>query len=358
MKIKTIWKIHSWLGLVAGIPLLLIALTGSLLVFKDELNAWLIPEQALVEPTSAGPLKLVERLAALRAGLPMHEVTGWSLGKGPKDADFVYVMAHGDNEWLHVYQNPYTGEILSEPAPLNAQLMEWLLDVHYTFLADDLGMAICALLAILLCLLAVTGFFIYRKFWKNFLRLRWRTSLRLLSGNLHKRVGVLAAPILLILGGTGAYWNIDHVLHELEHHAEEDGAHEPYLMAGGLYAADLPLDALAEQARETIPEYKINYIGFPWEPGVDIIFWGSFEGQSPLRSQHHSTVAFNAQTGAYVSNTRMNEASLWKQIEDSFEPLHYGTVGGLLTRVLWCVCGAAPGFLALSGFFIRWKRGY
>lgn len=356
MKIKTIWKIHSWLGLIAGIPLLVIALTGSLLVFKNELNAWLIPEQARVEPSPDGPLSLVDRLAALQVGLPSHEVTGWSLGQGPRDADFVYVMAYGHNEWLHVYQNPYTGEILSEPAPLNAQFMEWLLDLHYTLLADHVGMAICGLLAILLCLLGVTGFYIYRKFWKNLLSFRWRTSLRQLSGNLHKRVGVLSAPILLILGVTGAWWNIDHVLHEIEHHAEEDEGHEAYKIRERLYATNLPLDNLAQQARATIPDYKINYIGFPWEPGVNIIFWGSFTGQSSLRSQHHSTVAFDANAGTYVNYSRIDDASTWKQVHDAFEPLHYGTAGGLFTRILWCVCGFAPGFLALSGCFIRWKR--
>ncbi|MFP4070056.1 MAG: PepSY-associated TM helix domain-containing protein [Opitutales bacterium] len=356
MKTKTIWKLHSWLGLLAGIPLLVIALSGSLLVFKDDLNRLLIPGKVFVESRPEGPLPMAERLAALQEGLPEHEVVGWALYDEPERSDWVYVMAHGDDEWLHVYQNPYTGEILGEPVASDSEFMGWLLELHYTFLAGHVGMAVCGVLAILLCLLGLTGFLIYRKFWKSFFTFRWRTSLRLLGGNLHKRVGVVSAPVFLILGITGAVWNIDHVLHELEHIAEDGGDHEHYKMAERLYADELPLDAMRAASREAIPGFQVNYISFPWEPGVDITFWGSFEGQSSLRGPYHSTVAFDARSGDYLRHSRIDEASVWKQTYDAFEPLHFGTFGGLVTKVFWCVLGAAPGFLAVTGCLVWWKR--
>jgi uncharacterized iron-regulated membrane protein len=352
MKTKTIWKLHSWLGLLAGIPLLVIALTGSLLVFKDEINAWLIPEKVLVEPQSA-ELPLEQRLDALQNGLPRHEVTGWAFYNEPERADFVFVMERGDNVWLHVYQNPYTGEILSEPATTTSELMGWILELHYTFLAGHIGTAVCGILAILLCLLGVTGFFIYRKFWKNFFSFRWRSSWRLLSGNLHKRIGVVSAPVFLILGLTGAFWNLDHILHELEHLAEEE--HDP-MMKERLYATDIPLDAMVAKSRETMDDFRVRYISFPWEKGLGITFWGELEGQSPLRSPYNSTVAFEAEQGEAQGHTRITEASLWTQIYDAFTPLHFGTFGGWISRTIWCVLGAAPGALALSGCFIWYKR--
>ncbi|MFW6217867.1 MAG: PepSY-associated TM helix domain-containing protein [Verrucomicrobiota bacterium] len=143
MKTKTIWKLHSWLGLLAGIPLLVIALSGSLLVFKDDLNRLLIPGKVFVESRPEGPLPMAERLAALQEGLPEHEVVGWALYDEPERSDWVYVMAHGDDEWLHVYQNPYTGEILGEPVASDSEFMGWLLELHYTFLAGHVGMAVC-----------------------------------------------------------------------------------------------------------------------------------------------------------------------------------------------------------------------
>lgn len=355
MKTKTIWKLHSWLGLLAGVPLLVIALSGSLLVFKDEINAWLIPEKVLVEPQPTGTLPLEQRLDALQAGLPEHEVTGWAFYNEPERADFVFVMERGDNEWLHVYQNPYTGEILSEPATTTSDLMGWLLELHYTFLAGHIGMAVCGILAVMLCLLGATGFFIYRKFWKNFFSFRWRTSLRLLSGNLHKRVGVISAPVFLVLGLTGAWWNIDHLVHELEHLTEDEAEHDP-IMARRLYATDIPLDRMEAEGRETMPDFRVRYISFPWEEGLGFTFWGELVDQNPFRSPYNSTVAFDAEEGTVQGYTRITEASLWAQIYDAFTPLHFGTFGGWMSRILWCVLGAAPGALALSGCFIWYKR--
>jgi uncharacterized iron-regulated membrane protein len=355
MKTKTIWKIHSWLGLLTGIPLLVIAFTGSILVFKDELNAWLIPERFVIEaPSGARELPLKERLKVVQSELPEHEITGWAFYEAPHRADFVYVVAHGDNEWLHVYQNPYTGELLSQPGATESELMGWVLMLHYTFLAGHIGMAICGILAVLLCLLGISGFLVYRKFWKSFFTFRWRTSLRLISGNLHKRIGIISGPVFLILGITGAWWNLEHVVQEVAHWAEGE-EHEP-VMERRLYATGLPLDAMAAEASRKIPEFNINYISFPWEPDLPVTFYGSFEGQNPFRSPYHSTVTFEAQNGAYQSHHRIDEAKIGAQVYDAFEPLHFGTFGGWVSRILWCVLGSAPGFLALSGFIVWWKR--
>ncbi len=38
---RFLWKWHGLLGLIVAVPLFIIALSGSLLVFKAELDAWL-----------------------------------------------------------------------------------------------------------------------------------------------------------------------------------------------------------------------------------------------------------------------------------------------------------------------------
>lgn len=352
MKTKTIWKIHSWLGLLAGIPLIVIAFTGSVLVFKDEINAVLIPERVLVEPTEDGPLSLNARVAALQNSLPQHEVAGIAFYPQPERADFVFVIEHGDDEWLHVFQNPFTGEVLGEPLATESELMGWFLELHYTLLAGEVGIAVCGVVAVLLCLLGASGFFVYRKFWKSFFTLRWRTSARVLTGNLHKRLGVVSAPVFLILGLTGAIWNILHVIDELGHDHHDEVPPAQHLF----YNTELSLDSMAEQAVEHIPEFQLRYLSFPWEDGRPIRYFGQFEEQSGLRSPYHSTVSFDAQTGEYLTHSRIDDASMVHQIYDMFTPLHFGTFGGWVTRVLWCLLGAAPGYLALSGFFVWWKR--
>ncbi|CAA6695444.1 MULTISPECIES: PepSY domain-containing protein [unclassified Lentimonas] len=352
MKTKTIWKIHSWLGLLAGIPLIIIAFTGSLLVFKDEINALIAPERVLVEPLQSGKAPLELRLQKLEEAHPGHETAGIAFYDIADRADFVYVVPHNTADWHYVFQNPYTGEVLGEPKATDAEIMGWILELHYTLLAGHTGILVCGIIALLLCALGVSGCFLYRKFWKNFFTFRWKSSARALTGNLHKRVGVLSAPVFLILGLTGAVWNLLHIAEEFthDHHDEVPPARHHF------YNAELSFDSMAEQCRTYIPDFALRYLSLPWEAGVPIRYYGEFTNQSSLRSPYHSTISFDADTGAYMDHQRINDAPFLTQIYDTFTPLHFGTFGGLFTRILWCVLGSAPGFLALSGFFIWRKR--
>ena len=45
---RRLWQIHSWLGLVAGLGLIAIGLSGSLLVFHADIERWLNPELVAV----------------------------------------------------------------------------------------------------------------------------------------------------------------------------------------------------------------------------------------------------------------------------------------------------------------------
>ncbi|WP_269523971.1 PepSY-associated TM helix domain-containing protein [Coraliomargarita parva] len=355
MKIKTIWRIHSVLGLLAGLPLVIIAFSGSILVFKDEINGLLMPEVVRVEPQAA-KLGLDARYAMLREQFEQdYQITGWAFYEQPDRSDFVYVVPWGTDEWLHVYQDPYTGEVLSEPAATTSDLMGWMLELHYALLAGVPGAAICGVVALLLCLLGVTGIWIYRKFWKHFFSFKWRSSWRMLAGNLHKRFGILSSPVFFILGLTGAVWNIQGVVHELTHDHKHEEVHEPVDTPESV-RIDASFDALLVKSQDYIEGYELNYVRFPQEGEGQLTFYGAYAGQGFLRSPYNSRVTFESKSGQYLGHWDIREASMWMQVYDSFRPLHFGTFGGWLSRSFWCVLGFTPGLLALSGAFIWWRR--
>ena len=55
--LRRLFKLHSWLGLLTGVPLLLLGLSGSVLVFKPELDRWLAPRVAPL-PAGRAPVPL------------------------------------------------------------------------------------------------------------------------------------------------------------------------------------------------------------------------------------------------------------------------------------------------------------
>ncbi len=350
---KRLWQLHSWLGLVAGLGLLVIGVTGSLLVFRDQIEALLNPALIRVGTPDAPRLSLDALLARAQSQLPTHEITGWTLRESTERdyADFVYVIDHGSDQWKVATLDPTTGRILATPRAYTATLSGWLLDLHYEFFADHVGLAVAGLFAVMLCLLGITGVWLYREFWKNLFTLRWRRGVRILFSDLHKFTGITTAVFNLLLGFTGAYWNLTHVISE----AVNGEFHQPK-MERRLYSPQLSLDGLTADAARRLPGFQPHFISLPSTPAGGITFYGAVEPRSPLRSPYGSTVGYDATTLAHTAITDVRTASVWLQGVDAFRPLHFGTFGGLPVKILWSLGGLAPGVLAVTGFAIWYSR--
>jgi len=347
---KRLWQIHSWMGLIAGIGLLVIGVTGSLLVFRNDLQALVNPGMLRVEPSSRGRLGLDRLLAGVVERFPDHEVTGWQLSGNPRLADMAYVVRHDTHDWRLVTVNPFTAQVLAGPMETSDTLVGWLLELHYSFFGDHVGMLVAGLFAVLLCLLGLSGLWLYRDFWRHFLRLRWNRSARIFLSDVHKQVGILTVVFNLVLGFTGAYWNLPHAISHLVHGEPES------TVPGRLYSQAISLESLAAAAVTVLPGLRPTYVQLPYEEGGEIRLLGRVPSSNPLRSDYGSSVAFDPQTGALKSVSDIRNAGAWEQITDTFYPLHFGSFGGGLVKALWCLGGLAPGILAISGFLIWRKR--
>lgn len=351
---KRLWQIHSWLGLVAGLGLLVIGLTGSLLVFHDELEAAFNPSVVRVDGHGADRFTPDALLAAANAALPAgHEVAGWLYRHDePDQADLLYIRKHGESVWLIATVNPFTGEMLASPRAGTATLTGWLLELHYEFFAGDAGLWIVGGFGVLLLALGVSGVWLYREFWKHLLTLRWRRGLRILFSDIHKFVGIASVAFNLVLGFTGAYWNLTHAVGHL---LEEEHADDHAAPARRLYPDSLDLDTLTADTASRIAGYRANYVSLPFEEGQPVRFFGAVPG-NPLASPYGSIVMYDAWTGNFISAHDLSQAGFWRRLVDAFVPLHYGTFGGLPVKILWSIGGLTPGILAISGFAIWLQR--
>ncbi|WP_295798127.1 PepSY domain-containing protein [uncultured Microbulbifer sp.] len=350
---KTLFKLHSWMALIAFVPLLVICVTGSILVFKHEIDSVLLKDRVRVDAAGRERLSLDTLAQSVNGNFPDYEIVGWALFQDKARADLVYTMERGTDEWTYALLDQYTGEPLRPPMGLTHHLTDWLLDLHYTLLAGDWGMLVTSIFSILLCGLGISGLILYRKFWKNFFTLRWNARLIVYFSDLHKMTGIIGAPVLLILGFTGAWWNITHFAYEMEEHAN---GHEHYKMAERLYNDELSLQALMLDAGQQLDNFETTYISFPWEPGTNFTFWGDVHSGNPLISEYSSTVAYNAQSGEHLGNYDIREATLGAKIVDSYRRLHYGNFAGLVSKILWCVIGLSPLLLSITGIYIWYQR--
>ena len=350
---KTLWKLHSVLGLVTGIPLIIIAVTGSVLVFKQEIDDLLVPDKVLVQSFGAARLSLDLLGDRVRQRFPEQLVVGWLIHETAEHADIAYVVERGTRDWRKVYVDAYSGETLTPPVSFHSGLTDWFLELHYTFLGGHVGMLVAGILALGLCALGLTGILIYRRFWIRFFTLKWDKGLRVLSGDLHRKVGIVSAPLFFILGLTGAYWNITHAVRDLYLHGlgEENEVLEREWLGPTLSVEKLVADSAA-----TMPGYKPYYLSFPQAAEGAVVFYGQVDERGCLRSPYGITMSFDRISGESLGVSDIREANVAVQAVDAFRPLHFGNFGGLTVKLLYCVLGIMPGVLAVSGFVVYVKR--
>ncbi len=346
------------------LPLLVICITGSILVFKSEINTWLMPEQHVV--MNQGERQSYDQLAKnMSEAFPDYHLGAWEIFGNIEqqeviEADRVYLIKNNSFDWYKMHLNPFTGEILSTPVPFEDHyFLDWLVVLHYTLLLKDTqllpattGVWLGLVYALCLLFLGISGLVIYRKFWRKLFTVRWRSQLMVVFSDTHKCVGVLASPLLLILGFTGGYFNVV----ELNHELTEPDSHHEFVIDRPLYNSELSLDAQVASSLASIDGLKISYMTFPYEPELPFVWYGKVPDTNILTSQYASYSAFDKNSGAALASVDAREAGIGYLILDSFRHLHFGNFAGLPIKIIWALFGIAPLLLAITGFWLWYKR--
>lgn len=352
MNRKKIFKLHSWTALFAMIPIVLISITGSILVFKPEIDRWLMPKSAKLINITDQRKNLDVLLENIAAQLPEYEIGTWEIMSDRETSDAIYVIKMGTFDWYKVYFNPYTAKILSPPVPLDHSLTDWLVELHYTFLLHESGIFFGIIFSIALLFLGVSGLIIYRKFWQRLFTLRWNKHLITFFSDFHKMVGIISTPILITLAITGGYWNIAAFVHEIS----ESKQQEQFVLTERRYNNSISFEKLNVDIHKKLEGFKLTYLVFPYEPGQNITFYGSVSSQNPLLSDYASGATYNRLNGDFMTQWDIRESGLGVKTLDSFRSLHFGTFAGLTSRIIWCVLGASPVILALTGGYLWYRR--
>lgn len=355
---KTLFKIHSWVALIALIPLLVISITGSVLVFKSEIDGLLMPDSHFVVQQQANRLPIDTLITKTQKTYPEYVVGSWEIFNDDT-ADRVYLIKRGTEDWYKFHLDQYTGNILSKPVGTSHYFTDWFLDLHYTFLLNDLkslpgqtGTVLGFFFAVFFLVLGITGLIIYRKFWQRLFSVRWRATLQIVLSDIHKMTGVIGSPIIIILAITGGYFNGAVWYHEVIEHAEE----EHFVLTKNLYNEEVSFQHVLDDSQKQIPSFNGTFLVMPLEPNENITLFGEVDTSNPLASEYANTVTYNKLTGEHMANWDIREVGVGWQVIDSFRKLHFGYFAGLISKIIWCVIGLSPVWLGGTGFYLWFTR--
>jgi uncharacterized iron-regulated membrane protein len=340
--------LHSVFGLYVSLFLAFVCLTGTIATVSHEIE-WLYKPELRATKVQGQP-NWGAMWDAAQAAHP--DATLGGIGSFDRnDANyFVRSVSATDaaGEEFSIYIDPGTSRVTGHEYGRSFQ--DFMRALHYyLFAPGTIPMYVVTSLGFVLILSLISGVITYKKFWRGFWRKpRWNRNGRTVMGDLHRLAGLWALWFVALIGLTSIWYFVEHAGLDLE-------TPEPVVAASNLPpTAGTDINRWVATAQREMPGLAITAIYLPYEPGNPVTVQGQW--QAWLVRERTNAVFIDPATGAVAGRRIAHRLAVGERIVHTADPLHFGTFGGLLTKLLWVVFGLLLTGMAASGAYIYAKR--
>jgi uncharacterized iron-regulated membrane protein len=202
---RALFQAHLWTGLVLGLYVFMISVTGSVLVYRNELFRAATPEPRI--STASGPQLTDRQLKAAVARLyPDYVIV--NLGRPLNPDQAVDVRLRRGTEIRHRLIDPKTGSDLGDSVSMGIRMVSGLLDLHDNLFAGPAGRKVNGAGALALLVLAVSGMVVWWpgvKTWRRSVTVPRGVGWKRLNWHLHSMIGFWSLAFVLAFGLSGIY---------------------------------------------------------------------------------------------------------------------------------------------------------
>lgn len=218
---KAVLFVHRWLGLISGLVVFVVSITGCIYVFQQEITDALHRKQLYVTPgqTPVLPLSVLQRKAQAALG-EKKQITfiqtykdakkAWTFGafKSNKEAvTYFGAVTYYDIACV----NPYTGEITGV-IDHKHDFFNIIKFLHWSLLLNTpYGQPIVGWSTFIFVVLMITGLVLWwpkrkKKDLKQAFTVKWKARWRRVNYDLHNVLGFYVTILALIIALTGMTW--------------------------------------------------------------------------------------------------------------------------------------------------------
>ncbi|WP_207531843.1 PepSY-associated TM helix domain-containing protein [Desertivirga arenae] len=347
MKGRKLFALHSILGLITGVLLLVISLSGSILVFSDEIDHALNTDILKVTPRH----EKVSLDSAYRTALKSFPGGFVRIRQLPAQSNhsIEFSVEKGEN-WTFAYINPYTGK-LTGSRNARTYFIGWVLLLHYSLLGGTIGELLVAILSITLMLSVITGLVVYRKhlfkvitFKIKFSFSNWRKA----SSSLHRIIGVWSLIFNLIFAITG-FWMLRYVFQPstYQQQSKQQLVNTPFSVS---------LDSLVHTSKSTFKGFAPAAVLLPESKEDNMRIYGAVSSQNSLFDKYSNFIEFQTDQVKEVRRSNITSTSLMEQWDAIDYTLHSGHWGNTIIKLIYCLAGLTPGLLSITGFALWYRK--
>jgi len=352
--------LHGWVSLPIWLLFCFICLTGTIAVLSHEITWLTNPASRALNPNDLPVKPVSELMTIVEEAYPSAAVSG-AMTLEPYMVN-VIMFSDADKPYAMAYVNQYTGEIqqINEGmtfAGFIRSLHAWLLFPWQS--GYSLGYYLVCSMTLFMLASLVTGLIVYKRFWRSFFvpKLRVSQGKKTLLADLHKLSGVWSIWFIAIMAVTGLWYLVQaifwHADIDIEPHAPLVAAEQlPFIQKGDVNPAD-PSVSFAQAltlAQTHFPDFQPSYVMKP-EHNRDM-YHLSGSGEHIFYDQYSYNLSINPWTGEIARATSPETMTGIQTLMHIADPLHYGTLGGIWTKIIWFIFGVILSGMSITGFMM------
>ncbi|MFL9829397.1 PepSY-associated TM helix domain-containing protein [Flavobacterium sp. ST-87] len=357
---KSIGKIHLWLGLASGLIVFIVALSGSILVFEEEIDTFIHPEFYKVETVGKFKKPIDYSINTLKKEYAIDTInriytfndperTVLVMGKNTKGKTFFFAV------------NPYTGKIVGSMEQ-KRHFFSIVNKLHRSLLLGKTGKFITGCSCLIFIIILLSGLFLWwpkkLKNLKQRLTIKWNASFKRVNWDFHSVLGFYSFLFLFIIALTGLTWSFKWFENSL-YYLTDGIAVKPSIKVTNppktesLSQKTFFYQSIIDQTNEIYPYQGNVQIRMPNDTVSSILVT---KENTEKRIPNQSSIAYfdrytakNIQTKPYETFTKGDK------LRRIIYPVHTGNIYGLPTKIIaFLVClfaASAP----ITGFLIWWR---
>ncbi|MCS6180729.1 PepSY-associated TM helix domain-containing protein [Shewanella baltica] len=354
------FMLHGWVSLPIWLLFCFICLTGTIAVLSHEITWLTNPASRALNPNDLPEKPVSELMTIVEKAYPSAAVTG-AMTLEPYLVNVV-MFSDADKPFAMAYVNQYTGEIQQINEGMTfvgfiRSLHAWLLFPWQS--SYSLGYYLVCSMALFMLASLVTGLIVYKRFWRSLFapKLRLNQGKKTLLADLHKLSGVWSIWFIAIMAVTGLWYLVQaifwHADIDIEPHAPLVAAEQlPFVQKSDMKPAvpNVSFTQALTLAQTRFPDFQPSYVMQP-EHNRDM-FHLSGSGDHIFYDQYSYNLSINPWTGEVASATSPGTMTGMQTLMHIADPLHYGTLGGIWTKIIWFIFGLILSGMSITGFMM------
>ncbi|GAA1368189.1 PepSY-associated TM helix domain-containing protein [Peribacillus frigoritolerans] len=375
---RTVWRWHFYAGIIFAPLLIILAVTGSIYLFKPQIEQFLYQDYQAVTP-QGDRLPASQQIENVKELYPDAVVTKYHPGENASRSSEVSITSN--KESLTIFMDPYTGKSIGE---LNDEdrIMDKIEEIHGELMAGTLGDRIVELAACWAVVLIVSGLYLWypkkNQSLSGVLFPRLKKGKHIFRRDLHAvpAFWITAGMLFLIMTGLpwSGFWGNNFQLLA----TNSGSGYPPSIWTGSAPTSSIKTKDIADVpwAAENLDVPLSDIQGFiplsiddvvtianreDMHPSYSINIPQETEGvytlsAFPAKAQDEATIHIDQYSGAVLADYRYDHYGLIGKIVAWGITLHKGTQFGLINQIISLLICLGIMFVACSGFYLWWKR--